>query len=209
MDNLANKIKQYRTTKGLTQAGLAEKLSISRKAVSSWENGRSFPNFSTIIQLSKVFGIKVDDLLKNDNKVIEHFNKQDKQVKRDKTILKVCYYLNIFLLTLSYIHMFKPFGFHNSLIPLSLIGNMIIFFSQYSNWKFFKKREQLNRLIVVFFLFLVLNSTTMIFNVNFQKTLIPGDAIVILGSSSGEFTLILFITISVTLAVCFRPAIND
>lgn len=49
----------------------------------------------------------------------------------------------------------------------------------------------------------------MIFNVNFQKTLIPGDAIVILGSSSGEFTLILFITISVTLAVCFRPAIND
>jgi DNA-binding XRE family transcriptional regulator len=49
MDNLANKIKQYRTTKGLTQAGLAEKLSISRKTVSSWENGRSFPNFSTII----------------------------------------------------------------------------------------------------------------------------------------------------------------
>ncbi|MFD1125103.1 helix-turn-helix transcriptional regulator [Lentilactobacillus raoultii] len=206
MGDLANKLKRYRAKKGLTQAALAEKLSISRKTVSSWENGHSFPKFSTIIQLSKVFGIKVDDLLKGDEKVIEHFNKQDKQVRKDKRILKVCYYLNTFLLILSYVNMFKPFGFHSSLISLTLIGNMIIFFSQYSNWKLFKKKEQLTRLVIGFFLFLFLNSTTMIFNVSFQRTLVPGDAIAIIGASSGEFTLILFITISWTLAVFFRSA---
>lgn len=205
MDDLANKIKRYRTEKGLTQTGLAEKLSISRKTVSSWENGHSFPRFSTIIQLSKVFGIKVDDLLKGDERVIEHFNEQDKQVRKDKRILKVCYYLNLFLLILSYINMFKLFGFHSSLIPLTSLGNMIIFFSQYSNWKFFKKRERLTRFIVGFFLFLILNSATMIFNINFQKYLIPGDTIAILAATSAEFILIILITISLTLAVFFYP----
>lgn len=52
---------------GLTQAGLAEKLNYSDKAVSKWERGESIPDALTLIQLAELFQISVDDLLSDPN----------------------------------------------------------------------------------------------------------------------------------------------
>ena len=52
---------------GLTQAGLAEKLNYSDKAVSKWERGESIPDALTLIQLAELFRISVDDLLSDPN----------------------------------------------------------------------------------------------------------------------------------------------
>ena len=56
-------ISAYRKRAGLTQAGLAEKLNYSDKAVSKWERGESVPDVVTLAQLAEQFGITVNDLL--------------------------------------------------------------------------------------------------------------------------------------------------
>ncbi len=56
-------IAAYRKQAGLTQAGLAEKLNYSDKAVSKWERGESVPDVLTMIHLAQQFSITVNDLL--------------------------------------------------------------------------------------------------------------------------------------------------
>ena len=58
-----------RKRSGLTQAGLAEKLNYSDKAVSKWERGESMPDVLTLIQLAEQFEISVNDLLEDPNQL--------------------------------------------------------------------------------------------------------------------------------------------
>ena len=60
---LGANIASYRKHNGLTQAGLAEKINYSDKAVSKWERGESMPDVLTLVQLAELFGITVNDLL--------------------------------------------------------------------------------------------------------------------------------------------------
>ena len=60
---IGSNIANYRKGAGLTQAGLAEKLNYSDKAVSKWERGESMPDVTTLVQLAEQFGVTVNDLL--------------------------------------------------------------------------------------------------------------------------------------------------
>ena len=64
---IGTNIATYRKQTGLTQAGLAEKLNYSDKAVSKWERGESIPDILTLMQLAELFGITVEDLLADPN----------------------------------------------------------------------------------------------------------------------------------------------
>ena len=64
-------IAAYRKRAGLTQAGLAEKLNYSDKAVSKWERGESVPDVVTLVQLAELFEITVNDLLADPDKLPE------------------------------------------------------------------------------------------------------------------------------------------
>lgn len=57
------KLQQLRKEKELTQEQLAEKLYISRTAVSKWESGKGYPNIESLKSLSKLFSVSIDDLL--------------------------------------------------------------------------------------------------------------------------------------------------
>jgi len=57
------KLQQYRKQGGMTQEQLAERLNISRTAVSKWESGRGFPNIEALKNISRIFQIPIDDLL--------------------------------------------------------------------------------------------------------------------------------------------------
>ena len=54
---------------GLTQAGLAEKLNYSDKAVSKWERGESIPDVLTLVQLAELFDTTVDELLRDPDEI--------------------------------------------------------------------------------------------------------------------------------------------
>jgi len=55
-----------RKEKGLTQAQLAERLHVSNKAVSKWENGRGFPDISLVEELCEILDVSIEELLKGD-----------------------------------------------------------------------------------------------------------------------------------------------
>lgn len=63
MKQLAQQIKNLRTAKNLSQDELAEKLYISRQAVSKWENGEATPDIDKLVQLAEIFGVSLDYLV--------------------------------------------------------------------------------------------------------------------------------------------------
>lgn len=61
--NLSDKLSELRRANGMSQEELAEKLGVSRQAVSKWESGAAQPELSKLIELSKIYGVSVDALL--------------------------------------------------------------------------------------------------------------------------------------------------
>ncbi len=56
-------ILKYRTKLGLSQDELAEKIHVTRQAVSRWENGETIPSTDTLVLLSKLFDVSINTLL--------------------------------------------------------------------------------------------------------------------------------------------------
>ncbi len=63
MAKISKNIKRLRTEKSITQDFLAEKLHITRQAVSSWENDRTQPDVDMLEKLSEVFGVSIEELI--------------------------------------------------------------------------------------------------------------------------------------------------
>lgn len=62
---LADKIIELRKKSGMSQEELAEKLGVSRQSISKWEGAQSTPDLNRILQLSEIFGVTTDSLLKD------------------------------------------------------------------------------------------------------------------------------------------------
>lgn len=62
-NNFAKTFKTLRLEKRLSQKELAQELSISRQAISEWERGLSAPSMLTLAKLSKIFDIKLEELI--------------------------------------------------------------------------------------------------------------------------------------------------
>lgn len=80
-------LKEERIKKNITQEDLAEKLGISRQTISSWENGRSYPDIVNIIKISDIFNISLDKLLKEDEKLVNNMKEKMDTVKSNKAII--------------------------------------------------------------------------------------------------------------------------
>ena len=61
-----DRLYEIRKKAGMTQSDLAEKLDVSRQAVSRWEMGTAKPEFENLIAISNIFGVSIDYLLKGD-----------------------------------------------------------------------------------------------------------------------------------------------
>ena len=61
---IADKIKNARTIKKLTQEQVAEDINVSRQTISNWENGKSLPDIVSIIRMSELYDLSLDELLK-------------------------------------------------------------------------------------------------------------------------------------------------
>ena len=61
----SEKLQLIRKSKGFTQEELAEKLEVSRQAVAKWESGQVYPDINNLIQISNIFNVTVDYLVKD------------------------------------------------------------------------------------------------------------------------------------------------
>lgn len=79
---LGEQIKQRRTELQMTQTDLADKLHVSRSAISNWEIGRNYPDMQIIVELSDLLNISLDTLLKGDTQMVAQISNDTKNVKR-------------------------------------------------------------------------------------------------------------------------------
>ena len=82
---IGRQIKKYRTELKLSQEELADKIYVTRQTVSNWENDKNYPDIHSLVLLSSLFGISLDDLVKGDVKEMEEEIKTEdaKKLKRD------------------------------------------------------------------------------------------------------------------------------
>ena len=64
-NNLPNNLYELRKNAGLSQEEFAERLNVSRQAVSKWERGEAYPETDNLICISELFGVTIDNLLKS------------------------------------------------------------------------------------------------------------------------------------------------
>lgn len=76
-------IAECRKNNNLTQMQLAERLSITDRAVSKWENGKSMPDSAIILDLCKELKITVNDLLSGEKINMENNNQKNEQLLLD------------------------------------------------------------------------------------------------------------------------------
>jgi len=74
---LSKTIKRLRTEKGWSQEALAERAYVSRQTVSNWETEKSFPDVHSLLILSDLFGISLDEMVKGDVAAMKETVRQD------------------------------------------------------------------------------------------------------------------------------------
>jgi len=131
----SEKLKACRKKTGLTQSQVADQLHVSRKTISGWENAHSFPDSNSLIELSNIYKISVDALLKDDHSLKS--NDTNRVSPQKDKWLQFSFRLNFFLIILGYIDYFRLFGMHTFLIPIILLSNDIVFLSRFSEWSRF------------------------------------------------------------------------
>jgi len=75
------KLKELRSSRGLTQEELAEALFVSRTAISKWESGRGYPSIDSLKEISTFFSVTIDELLSGEKllSIAEKENKSNMQ----------------------------------------------------------------------------------------------------------------------------------
>ena len=68
--NLCQRIGELRTRFGITQSELAKRLGVTRSSVNAWELGFATPQLKHIVEMSKIFGTTVDEILNTSPKVM-------------------------------------------------------------------------------------------------------------------------------------------
>ncbi|MGN9162046.1 helix-turn-helix domain-containing protein [Clostridium sulfidigenes] len=64
--NFKENLKKLRKEKNISQEQLAEKLNISRQAISKWESGKAYPDIDNLILLRDIFNVSLDELMVNE-----------------------------------------------------------------------------------------------------------------------------------------------
>lgn len=90
---LGKQIKKYRTETNLSQEELADKIFVSRQTISNWENDKNYPDIKSLVLMSEVFRVSLDNLIKGD---LERMKKEidiQKYAKfqKDSTIFTVIF----------------------------------------------------------------------------------------------------------------------
>ncbi len=99
---IGNKLSQLRKLSGMTQEQLAEKINVSRQTISKWESDSTSPDLESIVKISRIFHVSLDDLLTDADTGVT--NRNDEQITLED-LMKI--------------------NLHNRKMTLLLIGGLI------------------------------------------------------------------------------------
>lgn len=123
--DIGSKIKTLRLSKSMTQEQLAKALHVSAQAVSKWENGKSYPDIHSLLLLSALFDVSLDQLIKGDLETMkQEVNAADvKAMNRDAIIFSILLAATIILP----VPLLKWFGLYGLIPELLLWGSAMYF----------------------------------------------------------------------------------
>lgn len=141
---IADIIRNARNKKKYTQDQAAEKLMISRQTISNWENGKTLPDIISVIRMSELYEVSLDELLKGDKVLMEKIESDAMAVKAEKKIIRFAW-LSIVagaaMIILGGLFKGNPLiDFINGALPWALLGLMFLFAVLYLN----KEEKQQN-----------------------------------------------------------------
>ena len=185
-------IAAHRKRCGMTQAGLAEKLNYSDKAVSKWERGESVPDIITLMQLAERFEISITELLEDPNKIPDDADGKMQQVvekhlkrKADKNIILGLSSLLVWFVALFIYVVVSSFDIPNGWLPFfyAIPANAIVKLSLRSAWHDFRWNRAYISVIVWGVLLSFYVSMWVFFGLNVWRVFllgIPGQAAILL-----------------------------
>ena len=72
--DLGNQLKKLRKEYQLSQERLAAKLNVSRQAIYRWENNKGYPDIENLMELSDLFGVTIDEIIRSNEKLKKKIN---------------------------------------------------------------------------------------------------------------------------------------
>ncbi len=131
--NFSEKNQRDQKKQNLTQEQFAERIFVSRNAVAKWESNRGYPDIQNLITISELFGISLDDLIKNDKKLK---NKITLDSASKKWHILVIIYLIAIIIYIGYFHFAHKILMIGFLIAtLFMLGFELRIFIKEKIWK--------------------------------------------------------------------------
>ena len=118
---IGKKLKNARIEAGLTQEKAAEKIDVSRQTISNWENEKSYPDIISVIALSDLYSVSLDELLKGDQKMAEHLEESTNVVKSNKKLTGAILLNIILMILLIALNMLLPEGTYYLVIVFCVV----------------------------------------------------------------------------------------
>ena len=118
---IGKKLKNARIEAGLTQEKAEEKIDVSRQTISNWENEKSYPDIISVIALSDLYSVSLDELLKGDQKMAEHLEESTNVVKSNKKLTGAILLNIILMILLIALNMLLPEGTYYLVIVFCVV----------------------------------------------------------------------------------------
>ena len=88
---LKSQIKKYRMNMNISQEELADRIYVTRQTISNWENGKNYPDIHSLVLMSSLFDVSLDQLIKGDLEMMkeEIIKESMNQFKQDSIIFTI------------------------------------------------------------------------------------------------------------------------
>ncbi len=97
-----------------TQKQVAESLHVTRSTISNWENGRSFPDIASLVQLTDLYHISLDAIMKEDERLMHDLQVKEQQRRDGVHLLWATIMIAVFIAAILLANLFSVSGFEMS-----------------------------------------------------------------------------------------------
>ncbi|MBB1122471.1 helix-turn-helix domain-containing protein [Limosilactobacillus albertensis] len=207
----ADKMKLYRHQHNWTQQEVAERLAISRKTISSWENSRSYPDIFMLVQISDLYHVSLDNLLREDHEMMDNYKEEHISNKKSDRDFRKSYLYNAvgsIFMVLKFIHVLPGYGGIFGVLIGAIIGftivNLYLLLSE-TNWNRMRTNEKISFTLA----FIIILSLILTINLINPLSHIPGGSAdytsgIITGRIVGSMIVSLSLTCSFSLFPQFK-----
>lgn len=123
---LGKQIKMHRQEAHLSQEELANRVYVSRQTISNWENDKSYPDVNSLVLLSEIFQISLDNLIKGDIEVMKDVIQKEEIVKMNR--YGKIYTIMLIVTAISAVPLFMWLGVW-AFIPWGIIWALSMYFA--------------------------------------------------------------------------------